>query len=307
MAVVGDARRVLVFVNPRAGRGAAGALIDELVNRLGRREFVVERTDEIDELRQIVASSGDGLRAIVSAGGDGTAETVVNVTSDVEAQGGESRQTPIAVLPLGTENLLAKYLGVRPDPEQIADMITAGHTCQLDAGVANGKMFLLMLSCGFDADVVQRLHRDRQGNISHLAYAMPMIDAIRNYDYPNLQVGWETTEGWQERDCHWAFCFNAPSYAAGLRIAPDADPSDGLLDLATFAGGSFWHGLWQFSAVVLGQHRQLPEFEQSRSRRIRISSDRANVPYQVDGDPGGVLPVDIEILPRHLTLVARAD
>lgn len=262
----------------------------------------VQQASSIEALQTVVADRRESLDAIICAGGDGTAETAVNITT---SDGGPP--IPIAVFPLGTENLLAKYLGVRADPKQLTELVKQGQTRQLDAGVANGKVFLLMLSCGFDADVVRRMHQERRGNISHLAYAMPMIDSIRNYDYPNLRVSWETEEGWQESACHWAFCFNAPTYAAGLKIVPTADPSDGLFDLATFGGGSFWHGLRQFSAVVLGQHQQLTDFHHVQCRRIRLESEAEAVPYQVDGDPGGFLPVEIEVLPRHLTVITRPN
>ena len=78
---------------------------------------------------------------------------------------------PLAILPLGTENLLAKYLQIPPDPERVADLICAGRTVPLDAGRANGRIFLLMVGCGFDAEVVRRLHAAREGHISHLDYA----------------------------------------------------------------------------------------------------------------------------------------
>lgn len=287
-------REVVLFVNRRAGTGAGQPLVEELEQLLKKTGFDVATIDTIAQLAPHVASRKDSIRAVISAGGDGTAETVVNATD---------ADVPIALFPLGTENLLAKYFKIKAEPRQLVEMLWLRRTLQIDAGRANGKLFLLMLSCGFDADVVRRVHEERQGNISHLAYAMPIVESLRKYDYPKLSVSWETGAGWTDVNCHWAFVFNAPSYAAGLQIASDADPSDGEFDLATFTGGSIWHGLWQFGAVLLGQHRQLPGFRLHRSRRIRIQSDRTDVPYQVDGDPGGLLPVEIEVLPKHLTLI----
>ena len=116
-------------------------------------------------------------------------------------------------------------------------------------------------------------------------------------------MSYEHHSEWQTIDCHWAFLFNAPVYAAGLQIVNNGDPSDGQLEVATFAGGSLWHGLRQFSAVMLGQHQQLPDFQLNHATRIRIESDHENVPYQIDGDPGGILPVEVDLLPRHLTII----
>ena len=67
--------------------------------------------------------------------------------------------------------------------------------------------------------------------------------------------------------------------------------------------GSLWHGLWQFAAVAMGRHFDMSAFQLHRSRRIRISSTQDDVAFQIDGDPGGSLPVEIEVLPQHLTLI----
>ena len=289
--------QVVLFLNRRAGTGSGHQLVNTLSDSLRRRGFEAVQINAVGQLQRHVQEHQRQIRAVVAGGGDGTAELVAShIPCGV----------PIAILPLGTENLLAKYLQLRPDAERLAKVIAAGETRTFDAGTANGSLFLLMLSCGFDAEVVRRLHAAREGNITHLSYAWPIIDSIRNYDYPNLRVSCEIPQAaetiWEEVACHWAFVFNIPSYAAGLQIVRDADPTDGLLEVATFSGGSFWHGLWHLSAVVLGQHHQLPGFELRRARQVKIESDQA-VPYQIDGDPGGFLPVQADILPKRLTLI----
>lgn len=287
-------REVIVAFNPRAGTGAGKPLIGELRRLLDEYGYEAVMMDSLERLAEYAQQRAESIYAVVAAGGDGTIEAVVNAT-----QG----RFPVAILPLGTENLLAKYLKIDADPRKLIEILSLYRRVQFDAGVANDKIFSIMLSAGFDADVVRRVHAERKGNITHLAYAKPIVESIWNYDYPNLVVEWMEAGTWRSLDCHWAFVFNAPAYAAGLRIVPDANPRDGLFEIATFAGGSFWHGLWQFSAVVLGQQQSLPEFELHRSNHIRIRSDGDHVAYQIDGDPGGVLPVEIKVLPAHLTLL----
>lgn len=287
-------REVVISFNPRAGTGAGKPLIDELLRLLAEYGFAVTTINSLEELGTYAAERGDAIHAVVAAGGDGTIEAVVNATNG---------KLPVAVFPLGTENLLAKYLKLEANPRRLIEIISLGRSVRFDAGIANDHVFSIMLSSGFDADVVRRVHEERQGNITHLAYARPIVDSIWNYDYPNLVVEWLEHDEWKQIDCHWAFVFNAPAYAGGLRIVSEANPTDGLFEIATFAGGSFWHGLWQFSAVVLGQQQSLPGFQLNRSNHIRIRSDQQNVAFQIDGDPGGFLPVEIKVLPKHLTLL----
>jgi diacylglycerol kinase family enzyme len=156
--------------------------------------------------------------------------------------------------------------------------------------------------------VVRRLHEVRSGNIHHLSYAKPILDSIRTYDYPELRI-WYAPPGNDELSeqitARWAFVVNLPRYAGGLNFAPLASGSDGLLDVCTFREGSLWHGLRYLTGVVFGQHETMEDFVRVQTRRLRIESDAA-VPYQLDGDPGGQLPVEIEIEAGRLTVLVDA-
>ena len=297
-----EARRVLISVNPKAGRRSGQALAHSLSEMLGEQGLLplaAECIEDLEEKAHRWMETGE-LRAVVAAGGDGTVALVANHTPP---------GTPIAVLPLGTENLLSKYLHISADSAAVCRTIVDGNVQRMDAGLANGRVFLLMVGCGFDADVVRRLHEARQGNIHHLSYAKPILDSIRNYDYPELRISCDTTEA--ELDptappsvvtARWAFVVNLPRYAFGLGIAPAADGGDGLLDVCTFKEGSLWNGLRYLSAVWMGRAENWEECVRMRTPRLRIESDRP-APYQLDGDPGGFLPVDVRVLPGRLTLL----
>jgi diacylglycerol kinase family enzyme len=217
-------------------------------------------------------------------------------------------RTPLAVLPLGTENLLAKYLEIGADPQQLSRVIAAGWCVPLDAGQAGNRLFTLMAGCGFDADVVRRLHRRRTGHIHHLSYAKPILDSIRKYQYPELRVHYAPAaapagELSEQIVARWVFVVNLPRYAGGLSFAPQASGTDGLLDVCTFKEGSLWSGVMYLSGVMLGQHEAMHDFVRVQTRRVLIES-AGTAPYQLDGDPGGELPVEIRVLPGRLTLLS---
>ncbi len=100
----------------------------------------------------------------------------------------------------------------------------------------------------------------------------------------------------------WAFIVNLPRYAGGLRFSPDAVGTDELFNVCTFRRGSLWQGLRYLAYLWLGRQNKLDDFARTLARRVRIESDRP-VRYQLDGDPGGMLPLEIRILPRRLTLL----
>jgi len=299
--IADEARSVLVGVNPHAGAQNRQAVVAELLQRLAELRFEVKAFHDIDELagetsRLLAAGQ---LRAVVAAGGDGTVRLMAEKTP---------AGTPLLVLPLGTENLLARYLELTTDPALLTRVIAGGLTVQLDAGQADGRLFTLMGGCGFDADVVRRLHRDRRGHIHHLSYAKPILDAIRKYDYPELRVYCAPTDAseaaeWKHQiAARWVFVVNLPRYAGGLSFAPGASGTDGLLDVCTFKEGSLLYGLMYLGGVVLGQHEGMQDFVRIQTRRLRVEADGA-APYQLDGDPGGDLPVEFSVAPGRLTIL----
>lgn len=287
------ARSVVVAVNPTSGASDSAAIVEQLVRRLKDAGLEPEPISDIAEIhrRSSELRAANRLRAVVAAGGDGTVSMLANQLE---------RGTPIAVLPLGTENLMAKFLGVTQSVEEVTDIIVAGRTVQLDAGRANGQLFLVVASCGFDADVVTRLHAARKGHIRHWSYAIPVLAAIRRYRYPKLRVS--VDDGSVKLTTRWAFVFNVPRYAMNLPIASDAQANDGLLDLCTFGVRSLAQGIATLGAVLLRRHRYLSETKAMRFKNLRMESDQP-VPYQLDGDPGGVLPLEITVDPGCLTML----
>lgn len=288
------ARDVLVLANPKAGARSRRDAVECLTARLTAAGYTVQHYTDIAQLQAEAAARqrAGTLRAVVAAGGDGTAQLVVNRTAP---------GVPVALLPLGTENLLAKFLGVGPDPDGVCQIIRQGRIVRFDAGQANGQLFLLMVGCGFDAEVVRRLHARRTGHIRHLSYVKPILQTIRSYQYPELQLYCDGTEA-RTHVARWAFAFNLPCYARGLGIAPEADGRDGLLDVCTFRRGSCWHGLRYLMKVIRRRHRGDADYTTLRTPRLRVEAE-APVPFQLDGEFAGYLPVDVQVVPGRLTVL----
>jgi diacylglycerol kinase (ATP) len=300
-----DADRVLISVNPTAGSHPSQPKVGRLVELLRKKGFqtgILHELDSVAERANRLHAEGR-LRALVGVGGDGTAAELANrVAAGV----------PITMLSAGNENLLARYLNLGQTPEAVCQTISEGALVRLDVGKAGQRIFLLMVGCGFDAEVVRRVHDRRTGHIRRRDYFKPIWELIRSYQYPELRVYWGDGDadapGVQSPPVavRWLFAFNLPCYGGGLRLAPQADGTDGLLDVCAFRRGTLWHGLRYTAAVLLGRHQALPDCTTRRARRLRITSE-AKVPYQLDGDPGGLLPVDVEVLSGRLALVVPAS
>lgn len=292
------AKQVLLFVNRKAGTGKRAAIVERAARALengGLRATLLSEFNQLRDQAHRLHATGE-LRAAVAVGGDGTVSAVLNATPV---------STPIAVLPMGTENLLARYAGYECSADALAEVLQRGVVATFDTGRAGDQLYAMMLSAGFDAEVVRQVHRQRRGNITHLAYATPIFRAIGGYRFPKLHATWEDDSGvTQSATGCWAFLVNLPRYALGLPLAPNAVGTDGLLDLCLFQHGSKRAGLWYLWQVLRGRHHLLDSVRVARGRRFTLRAvDDGEVPYQIDGDPGGILPVEVSSEPGRLKLV----
>lgn len=287
-----NATSVVISVNPKSGSGDRSAVVRMLKTQLESFGYTVEVLGDIDQVRQLATEQMEQgrLRTVVSAGGDGTASLLVNRLP---------AGTPITILPLGTANLLANFLGMRTDADQVAEVIRSGKSVLFDVGRANGKVFTVVASCGFDAAVVESLHKNRKGHISYWTYSIPILKSIWRYQYPALKI---TADGKPIPNSRWAFVMNVPRYAMNLNFVDDADPIDGRLDICTFKKGGLFRGLYYLLAVVLRLHQRIRATNFVRFKSLRIESD-GEVPYELDGDPGGSLPLTIEAVPQGMRLL----
>ena len=289
---------VAIQRNRRSGSGEHNRELHHLLTDLrhaGFRPRLFSRRERLDAMLASPASRA-GLKAIVAAGGDGTVRDLVNRHPGV----------PLAILPLGTENLLARYLEIPRCGASVAQMIIQGCSCTLDvcrltgAGAAvesSGSLFIIMLSCGFDAEVIRLTHSRRRGNITRLSYLQPIWQALRMYRYPQLRISADGVD--QPLAGHLAVVANLPVYALNLPVAGTASGTDGVLDLRVFRRPSSLQLLRYLYHVLLRRHESLEDVGSFRATRFQIQSD-IPVPVQVDGDPCGTTPVDIDVLPQAL-------
>ncbi len=294
---------VLVLRNVNAGAQSNASLLTRFAELLDQCQLQCEILDSPAALVESMAAarSSGRLRAVVSAGGDGTLQLVAGLCD---------AETPIAIFPLGTENLAAKHFGYTAEPMSQAELICRRHSRQVDAGEANGRLFVVMVSCGFDARVVRLVHEHRRGNIRKWHYAGPIAESFFSYRFPRLEIrGTERVAGqWHPfvDSAKWAFVFNVPRYASGLQLVPTADPFDGCLELRLFRGGGRWKGIWHLLTSLFGFQAPWTGAGLRKIEELTVSADEP-VDFQIDGDPGGQLPVTIRVLPKRITLLLPAQ
>ena len=329
-----ESARVLIFTSPKAGSGIGRDQIPRLEMLLRELGVDVQIVHQVDQLRRLVSegqengedqasskcseNSGRGTTTIVvAAGGDGTLslacatlfltdDKIHHVPEGNLSASAEGKPEPGGVvvlpMPLGTENLLARHFGQVADAAAVLETIRYGQLFMLDAGLANGKPFLVMATCGFDAEVVREMHERRQGHINRFSYLVPIFNALLRYRFPQLKLTVDETEVGK---CCWVMSFNLPKYGGGLAIEPDALGDDGLLDVIVFERGSIVSGLRYVAGIWTGRHLDAEDVTRLRGKTIQVESKKP-VAYQLDGDYGGQLPLAIVTLPAAVPLIVPA-
>jgi len=291
--------RILIFANPIAGLGRSKALAQRIHARLALANHdPVILFDLPSAIPDDQLTSAD---AAIVIGGDGTIRTAAARLYAASP----SRPIPMLIVPMGTANLLGRHLGIhwspRTLPDQVAHAIDHHEIVQLDAARANDELFLLMAGIGIDARIVHELDRLRSGPIDLTSYMLPAALALGFYSFPALTV---TVDGKTIADDIPAAAFvgNVKEYGIGFPILPMARPDDSLLDVCVLPCANRGEMILHLMRVISGEHHIAEGSIYTKGTRIRIESSE-QVPVQIDGDPAGHTPVQIDLLPTRLPFI----
>lgn len=287
----------LIAGNPYSGALRNRERVQALARALDKRGIpsrVVWDRSERDGLLKDEALRTN-CRCIVAAGGDGTVADAINARPRV----------PLVVFPLGTENLFARHFGFTNRPDSLAAVIAGGVARTIDLGRVRDRDFSLLVSAGFDAEIVRRVGRWREGGrklkrVSYLSYVQPAWEALRRYDYAPIEIEADGTRATGAQ----VFIFNLPRYSLGLPVAPHAQADDGLLDWVVLKHGGTRNLLGYVFDICASRHLARPDVAHGRARWIRLAGARP-VPVEIDGDPAGFTPVEVSIAPRRLTVLSN--
>ncbi len=282
---------VAIQRNPMSGSGRTRPLLEFIaaLRRHGLQPRLFSRRDQFDAA-VTAPDRHDRLHALVAAGGDGTFLDLVN----------RHPQLPVGILPLGTENLLARHFRIPRSGADAARIVAAGRRQRLDLGRLGTRRFASMASFGFDAEVIHRAHARRTGHITRSHYLRPIAAALCRYGHPELRLFLDDDP--QPVRGRLAIVANLPAYALRLDLVTTARGDDGLFDVRVFEQGSGFQMLRYLSIVICGRHEGLPDVVRRQAARIRVDSD-VLIPVQVDGDPAGFTPCELRIEPGAAEII----
>lgn len=300
--------RVLAVVNPSAsfGRGAGvGPQVLAALRAAGHRVLALQALDLAGLQAAAIAALSDRPDALVVIGGDG----MVNLGANLVAGTG----IPLGIVPSGTGNDMARGLGIPHDDPAAAiraliaaldrppRVIDAGRISFTDdaTGLPTVRWFASVVSAGFDSVVNERANRLRFPKGSSRYTVALGLELLRLKPIPYRIV----LDGRAlDTRAMLVSVGNGTSIGGGMKVTPEALFDDGELDVLVVQPLSRIAFLRIFPRVFSGTHLSDPRVAVHRVRRVRLESDVA-IAY-ADGERIGPLPVDIEVVPGALAILA---
>jgi diacylglycerol kinase (ATP) len=286
---------VFILANPISGRGRGVRAAESLKQRLVQAGLRVdlEMTKGPGDARTMAADLDDPLGTLAVVGGDGTLNEVISGLTRFDV--------PIALLPLGTANLLGTALGLTHRPDRLTRIILARKVRRLDLGQVGSRRFVSVAGIGFDAACTRELQRLRRGPISKLSYVRPVTRTLFGHRTTPLTVivdGQQVTD-----DAAWVLVCNVKEYAAYFQFTPEADPTDGEFDLCILHRHGRLSHLALFIRALCRRTGRPPAVSYPRGKRIKIVAPTGTAPYELDGDHVGETPVEIHLLRAALPVL----
>ena len=288
-----------IIVNPVAGSIGDIQLRLEQLHRLNAKEVRVTRhAGEAETLARAAIRAGSDY--VIAVGGDGTLNEVINGI----ASSRRARQVCIGVVPLGTANDFAGSIGLIGDVDANIDTLRAKKTTAIDLVrmTSGGRRYFVNVSAGgFSGVVGEKLTSEIKAAWGPLAYLRSAVAAL-----PELQA-YRTTMIFDDAeelliDLYNVVVANGQFAGGGLPIAPQANPSDGLLDVVLVPKRPAAQMALLAAEMLLGRHIYSDAVPFRRAKKISVRS-RPGMWFNADGELVGNQPAVFQIIPHALDFV----
>jgi diacylglycerol kinase (ATP) len=308
-----DIKDALLIYNPTSGRRRHRRFVE-----VERAAHILKQQGIATELAPTTARSSatklarqavDERRGMVIAcGGDGTINEIVN--------GLAMSHVPMALLPAGTANILAKELGVPWDIPRAASLIAHGTIRRIALGIAHplngnhsedlprgGRYFLSVAGAGPDGAIVNNVNEELKKNAGTLAYWAEGMKQLFSYGFPEMRIHSND----RERKATLIVAGRTAHYGGPFKITTGASLFEDSFEFVTNSKRSRLNYLACVPALWLGKLREMNGIDSWKSAEI-VCEPAAGAPVfaQVDGEPIGPLPISFRIVPDALSIVVPA-
>lgn len=289
-------KRARLIYNPTSGREEMRRRLPDVLNRLegyGYETSTHATMGAGDATRAAAEAARRGFDIVIAAGGDGTINEVVAGLAEAE------NRPPLGILPVGTTNDLARALGIPRSWDGAIDVIAEGHMRQVDIGRLNDRYFINIAGGGSLTELTYEVPSKMKTVLGQLAYYMKGLEKLPRFRPIELTI--RSAEMMLHEDFMLFLIANTSSVGGIEHLAPDARIDDGLMDVFLLRRCTLADFIRIVSHILRGERVNDPLVVHFQTKYLTIES-KDYVQLNVDGEFGGTLPCEIEVLPKHLDL-----
>lgn len=289
-----ESSKTIIIINPKSGSGSKKEVAEKVTTFMTEKkaDFEIIQTEYAGHAEKIARQYAGKAGTIVAVGGDGTVNEI--------ARGIIGTETALAIIPYGSGNGLARDLCIPMRLSSALKTITDGEKTLIDYGLINGHPFFCTCGTGFDASVSLKFADSNKRGL--LTYIEKTLTEWLNYSPTEYEL---TVDDHEPRKIK-AFliaCANASQYGNNAYIAPEADISDGIMNVTVVLPFNVWEipGLVvQLFTNTIDKNSKIKTF---KCRKLHISGKDEN-PAHFDGDPIKLSrEIDVEIINRGLNVI----
>ena len=290
-------KKVLIIYNPASGNCLFPQNLDKITAvclELGYLPSYYRIGSQLEMTR--LFEDIESYSMLLISGGDGTLSRTLNLLIR------NGINLPVGIIPSGTANDFATALGIEGHPVDITRKLLSGRQLSADTGQVNDRFFINVVSAGMLTTISQEVNNIMKKSLGVTAYYLKGAQQLWNITPLSLIIETDTLK--IEEDFMLFMVMNSSTAGTFKNIAPDANITDGLLDVLLLKKCT----LSQLMTVLLeahkgkGLHLRSPMVKYFQTRWVKISSPKG-IKTDVDGEPGPELPLEIKVLPGQLTLL----
>jgi len=291
--------KVKFIYNPYSGENSILNNIDKVIKIHQKKGYTIipYRISMEFNIDRAFEDIDDNYKYILIAGGDGTVDTVVNCMKN------RGLDIPIAILPVGTANDFAKFIGMPSNIEKACKQILSTEVKKIDLGKINDKYFLNVASMGLFTDISQKTDVNLKNTMGKLAYYIKGIEQLPNFR--KLKVKVRSEKSYFDGDIYLMFIFNGQT-AGNLNFAYKAQVDDGLLDVIIIKAINPVDLFGLFINMLKGDHLNNSSIIYFKTDKLEIECNE-DITTDIDGEKGPDFPLRITCIKHGLKILGMEE
>lgn len=285
-------KRAKIICNPSSGRQIIQRRVDYLISLLLDEGYTVGKfnTQEKDDaMLETIRTCNEDWDFIVACGGDGTVNEVAKGIAKSE------RKIPVAILSAGTVNDFANHMGLPRNMDDFFQMIKDENVLNVDLGKVNDEYFINVAASGLLTNVGYQVQPEAKAVFGRMAYYMEGVKELPKQKFDPVRVSFVSEEYTKEEDILLFLISNSASIGGFKKLAPDANVSDGYLDVVIIKKSEVGDLAQIFVNIFKGDHVHHPNVEYFKTKRLEVDTEE-DITIDIDGEYGGNLPATFEVV-----------